>query len=168
MQVTASDPTATQASNTAKSKTSPDYIWNTMRFAGLINMARPEDATIDQTVRSPHMSLAKYSFTSFSNSPVAIQEGSRLLDTDFTTEGMARAIARELGDGQAVSRDEAIEALGARRVNSEKTIAAYFDRVDKDKSGTLTVAELKELFDYKAEHEDDEWGRSPRLPDSWV
>ncbi len=168
MQIKSSDPAAAPASNTTTSKPTADYVWNAMRFSSLMNMARPENASIDETVRSPHMSLAKYSFTKFSDSPVSIQEGSRLTDMDFSSDGMARALVRELGDGQGITRDAALKALAAGRVNSEKTIAAYFERLDRDKSGALSVSELKELFDYKAKHDDDTPGVSPRLPDSWA
>ena len=168
MQIKASDPTPAQASNTVASKPTADYVWNAMRFANLMNMARPENASIDETVRSPHMSLAKYSFTQFGDSPVSIQEGARLTDMDFSSDGMARQLVRELGDGEGITRDAALKALAAGKVNSEKTIAAYFERLDRDKSGALSVSELKELFDYKAEHEDDDPMRSPRLPESWA
>lgn len=168
MQVTASDPTATQATNTAKSRTSPDYIWNVLRFGSLMNMAQPDNASIDQTVKSPHLKLSKYSYANpFATQTPAFAPGARMVDMDTTYEGMAKAVARELGDGQTVTLDDAMKALDAGRTNTEETIAAYFSRLDQDKSGTLSVAELTTLFNYKDEHDDDPL-RGPRLPVSWV
>lgn len=168
MQIQASDPTAAKASGDAKSKTSADYMWNVIRFADMMNQARPENATMETTVRSPHLSLAKFSFNAFGDSPMAFQEGARLTDTDHSPEGVARAMARELGDGQQITLEDAMKALQAGKANAEEIITTLFERLDRDRSGALSVAEMQELREYKVAHQDDDpWG-APRLPESWA
>lgn len=149
------------------------YGLRARELSGLLNMARPKNPALGQTLIAPQMALSLQSQPSTGDTFTDVTNQHReYVTTDSSLVGRAREMVQLIGDGMSISLAQAIKALAGenpgKTTNSESVIAEYFDRLDKDDSGALTEAELLELIEYHYEHQDDDPRNGPRLPAEWA
>jgi hypothetical protein len=149
------------------------YGLRVRELSGLLNMARPKNPALGQTLIAPQMALSLQSQPSTGDTFTDVTNQRReYVTTDSSLASRAREMVQLIGDGKSVSLAQAIKALTGenpgKTTNSESVIEEYFDRLDRDDSGTLTEAELLELIEYHYEHQDNDPRNGPRLPAEWA
>lgn len=126
------------------------YSQTTYELVHLLNMARPEDSdSVGSRLVAPGMALALTSPTASGSVPASYiidAIGPRLITADERAQG----IIDQIGGGDEVDLLEAQAKLlwqsDTHQTNDAAVLQRYFKRLDRDGSGGLSFAELRDLI----------------------